>query len=82
MNGSNLTIRANQALQQAQRTAAEAGNPTVGPLHLLSALLNEEAGGIVVPLLQKLGDQVAHVPEGGREGEPACLPGRPVIRAP
>ena len=55
MSMNNFTIRATEALQRAQRIASEAGHPTVGPLHLLSALLNEEAGGIIVPLLQRIG---------------------------
>ena len=73
MNANHLTIRANQALQQAQRGASEAGHPTVGPLHLLSALINEEAGGIIVPLLQKLGPPVERIRQ-ITDGELARLP--------
>ncbi len=57
----NLTVRANEALQAAHRGAAEASHPQVTPLHLLSALVNEQAGGIIVPLLQKLGAPVDRV---------------------
>jgi len=58
MSVNNLTVRAAGAVQRAQRAASDAGHPTVGSLHLLDALLNEEQGGIVVPLLRKLGAPV------------------------
>src|SRR5262244_2220828 len=50
-----MTVRATQALAAAQEMATSAGNPELTSLHLLSALLNEDEGGVVVPLLQKVG---------------------------
>ena len=38
----------------AQQAAAEAGHAQIGPLHLLSTLLDQE-GGLVAPLLEKVG---------------------------
>ena len=61
MNNENLTVRASEALQRAQRIASEGGHPTVGPVHLLAALLGEEAGGIVAPLLQRIGVAVDRI---------------------
>jgi ATP-dependent Clp protease ATP-binding subunit ClpB len=49
-----LTVKAAEAVQTAQHTAQERGNPQVVPLHLLHALLNE-VGGIVTPLFQRIG---------------------------
>ena len=49
-----LTIKAQEALQDAQHLADEKGHPTIEPLHLLAALLRQDKG-IVVPVLQKLG---------------------------
>jgi len=50
-----MTVRATQALAAAQELATGSGNPELSTLHLLSALLNEDEGGVVVPLLQKVG---------------------------
>ncbi len=49
-----LTIKAQEAVQRAQEIAADAGNPQIEPLHLLSALI-EEADGVVKPLLDRVG---------------------------
>ncbi|MDQ6749657.1 MAG: ATP-dependent chaperone ClpB [Actinomycetota bacterium] len=49
-----LTIKAQQALQAAQRLAEQRRNPQVTPEHLFAMLLEQE-GGVVVPVLQKLG---------------------------
>ncbi|HEX6986671.1 MAG TPA: Clp protease N-terminal domain-containing protein, partial [Planctomycetaceae bacterium] len=49
-----LTVKAAEAVQTAQGTASERGNPQVVPLHLLAALLGE-VGGIVTPLFQRIG---------------------------
>ena len=49
-----LTIKAQEALQQAQELAADAGNPQLEPLHLLAALLAEQ-DGVVRPLLERIG---------------------------
>jgi ATP-dependent Clp protease ATP-binding subunit ClpB len=51
-----LTIKAQEAVQEAQRDARARGNAELLPEHLLLALLNQ-ADGVVVPVLQKLGAQ-------------------------
>lgn len=55
-----LTVKAQEALQRAQETAADAGNPQIEPLHLLSALLGEQEG-IVRPVLAKMNANVAQL---------------------
>jgi ATP-dependent Clp protease ATP-binding subunit ClpB len=55
-----LTIKAQEAVARAQQLAAEAGNPQLEPVHLLSALLAED-GGIVRPVLDKLGANVGQL---------------------
>ena len=54
MNFHKLTVKAQEAVVEAQNLAREAGNPEVTPEHLLVALLRQE-GGIVAPILTKLG---------------------------
>ncbi len=49
-----FTIKAQEAVQAAQQMATEASNTQLTPLHLLAALL-AETGGVVRPLLEKLG---------------------------
>jgi ATP-dependent Clp protease ATP-binding subunit ClpB len=49
-----LTVKAQEAIMAAQGVAAELGHAAIGPLHLLDALLKQE-GGLVVPLLEKVG---------------------------
>ncbi len=49
-----LTIKAQDALQDAQHVASESGQQQIEPEHLLLSLLQQE-GGIVAPILQKLG---------------------------
>lgn len=49
-----LTQKSQEALQQAQERAADAGNPQIEPIHLLAALL-EEQEGVVRPLLAAAG---------------------------
>ena len=59
-----FTIKAAEAIQSAQQRAGTAGNPEVTPLHLLAALVAPESagdGGIVVPLLEKAGANVAQM---------------------
>src|SRR4051794_35402791 len=51
-----LTVKAQEALQQAQTLAAEYGQQEIGSEHVLLALL-EQPEGIVIPVLQKLGAQ-------------------------
>jgi ATP-dependent Clp protease ATP-binding subunit ClpB len=55
-----LTVKAAEALQQAAQLARARGNPVVNDAHLFRALLDQE-DGIVVPLLQKAGLDVAHL---------------------
>src|SRR5215471_13952023 len=49
-----LTIKAQEAIQEAQRDARARGNAELTPDHLLLALLHQDEG-VVVPILQKLG---------------------------
>ena len=49
-----LTVKAQEAVQTAQQFAEERGHPQLLPVHLLKALL-DETGGIVRPLLDKIG---------------------------
>ncbi len=49
-----LTIKAQEAIQEAQRDARSRGNAELTADHLLLALLRQE-DGVVVPILQKLG---------------------------
>ncbi len=49
-----FTIKSQEALEEAQRCAAEHQHPEIGPLHLLAALLGQQEG-IAQPLLQQLG---------------------------
>jgi ATP-dependent Clp protease ATP-binding subunit ClpB len=49
-----MTVKAQEAIQQAQEIAASHENQTVEPVHLLSALI-QQADGVVPPLLARLG---------------------------
>src|SRR5450759_2369535 len=53
-----LTVKAAEAINAAIELARKNGNPVIQDLHLLSALL-DKTEGIVVPILQKLGVNVA-----------------------
>jgi ATP-dependent Clp protease ATP-binding subunit ClpB len=55
-----FTIKSQEALQAAQRLADERRNPQTTPEHLLAVLLEQE-GGVVVPVLRKLGVDPASV---------------------
>ena len=55
-----FTVKSQEAVAAAQRLAAERRNPEVAPAHLLLALLDQE-DGLVVPVLQKLGADVASI---------------------
>src|ERR1043166_8420908 len=55
-----LTVKAAEALQQAGALARARGNPVINDAHLFSALLAQE-DGIVVPLLQKTGLNIAQL---------------------
>jgi ATP-dependent Clp protease ATP-binding subunit ClpB len=61
-----FTIKSQEALQAAQRLADERRNPQTMPEHLLAVLLEQE-GGIVVPVLQKLGIDPAAVRQTNNE---------------
>jgi len=52
-----LTIKAQEAIVGAQSLAASQGNPEIEGLHLLSTLL-DDASGVVVSLLKKIGTQL------------------------
>src|SRR2546423_11982128 len=54
MNFNKLTVKAQEAVVEAQNLARGAGNPEATPEHLLIALLRQD-GGIVAPILNKLG---------------------------
>lgn len=49
-----LTVKAQEALAEAQSSATSAGNPELEPIHLLAALLGQ-AEGIAAPLLSRAG---------------------------
>src|SRR6478752_2898347 len=53
-----FTLKSQEGVAAAQALAAERRNSEVAPAHLLVALLRQE-GGLVVPILQKLGADVA-----------------------
>jgi ATP-dependent Clp protease ATP-binding subunit ClpB len=54
MNFNKLTVKAQEAVVDGQNLARGAGNPEFNPDHLLLALVRQE-GGIVAPILNKLG---------------------------
>ncbi|WP_010581879.1 ATP-dependent chaperone ClpB [Schlesneria paludicola] len=67
-----LTVKAQEALQSAQQSAESQGHAQLVPLHLLKALLDEQ-GGIVKPLLEKVGIRVPQL-RGIVEADLAKLP--------
>jgi ATP-dependent Clp protease ATP-binding subunit ClpB len=69
-----FTIKSQEALQAAQRLADERRNPQTTPEHLLAVLLEQE-GGVVVPVLRKLGVEPASV----RQALAARLGGLPTV---
>jgi ATP-dependent Clp protease ATP-binding subunit ClpB len=50
----NFTVKAQEAIRDANRLATDKGNPVLGPAHLALALILQK-DGIIPPLLQKLG---------------------------
>jgi ATP-dependent Clp protease ATP-binding subunit ClpB len=60
INPDRLTVKSAEALNEAVALARKAGNPLVYDLHLLLALLAQDEG-IVVPVLQRVGANVASV---------------------
>jgi ATP-dependent Clp protease ATP-binding subunit ClpB len=62
-----LTIKSAEALEAARTLARRRGNPVVNDAHLLAALLEQDEG-VVAPLVNKVGLNVAHLKdEVGRE---------------
>jgi ATP-dependent Clp protease ATP-binding subunit ClpB len=55
-----FTVKSQEAVAAAQQLATARHNPEVSPAHLLVALLVQE-GGLVAPILQKLGEDPAAV---------------------
>src|SRR5579884_370997 len=49
-----LTVKAQEAVQQANEVAAENGNPELLPVHVLAALARDREG-IVPPVLERVG---------------------------
>ncbi|HEU5457768.1 MAG TPA: Clp protease N-terminal domain-containing protein, partial [Terracidiphilus sp.] len=49
-----LTVKSQQAMQQAQARAAELGNPEMLPVHVLLALV-EDREGVIPAVLEKIG---------------------------
>ncbi len=58
-----FTVKAQEAIARAQERASHAGNPAVTSVHLLVGLLGETEGGIVKPLLDKVGANVDRMRE-------------------
>jgi ATP-dependent Clp protease ATP-binding subunit ClpB len=54
INWEKLTLKSQQAVQQAQARAAEFGNPELQPVHLLLALI-EDREGVIPAVLEKVG---------------------------
>ncbi|HIE99256.1 MAG TPA: ATP-dependent chaperone ClpB, partial [Fuerstia sp.] len=59
-NPEKLTVKAGQALRQAQELAEENSHRILRPLHILKALLIEDHG-IMKPLLQRVGVNIAQL---------------------
>ena len=68
-----FTIKSQEALQAAQRLADERRNPQTMPEHLLAVLLEQE-GGIVVPVLRKLGVDPATVRQANTQALKGIFP--------
>jgi ATP-dependent Clp protease ATP-binding subunit ClpB len=72
MQADRFTVKSQEAVAAAQSQAAARRNPETAPAHLLVALL-EQADGLVVPILQKLGSDPAAIAAGANEAV-AALP--------
>jgi ATP-dependent Clp protease ATP-binding subunit ClpB len=55
-----MTIKTQEALATAQESAARLGHGAIEPEHLLLSLLDQE-GGLVAPILQKVGANPSHI---------------------
>jgi ATP-dependent Clp protease ATP-binding subunit ClpB len=71
-----FTIKSREALEAAQRLADERRNPQTTPEHLLAVLL-EQDGGVVAPVLRKLGVDPGAV----RQGLTPALDALPKLRS-
>jgi len=60
MNFNKFTIKAQEAVQNAQENATSYGSQSIEPEHLLAALIQDSAG-ITVPILQKVGANVNYI---------------------
>ncbi len=60
MNFNKFTIKSQETLQNAQEISVSYGNQSLEPEHLLAALV-QDSQGIVVPILQKLGVNIAYI---------------------
>src|SRR3990172_1771376 len=60
MNFNKFTIKSQEAVQNAQEIASSYGNQAIEPEHLLAALV-QDAQGIVMPVLQKLGANANYI---------------------
>ena len=60
MNLQKLTVKSQEAIQNAQEIASSYGNQTIEPEHLLAALV-QDAEGTVPPILQKCGANLQYV---------------------
>ena len=60
-----LTVKSQEAVQRAQTLASEKGHPEMDPLHLLSALLDEQEG-VARPILEKIGVNVPQLAGAGQ----------------
>ena len=67
-----LTVKAQEALQEAQEIAARHDQQQIEPMHLLAALVGQ-ADGVVVPLMARLGVR-AEVLSGEIEAQLQRLP--------
>jgi ATP-dependent Clp protease ATP-binding subunit ClpB len=74
MNPDRFTIKTQEAIQAAQRLADDRRNPQFTPEHLLAVLLEQE-GGLVAPVLRKLGTDPGAV----RTEVNAALDGLPTL---
>ncbi|MDP3965132.1 MAG: ATP-dependent chaperone ClpB [bacterium] len=54
MNPNNFTLKAQEAIQRSERIASEKKQQQIDTFHLLAALITQE-GGVVPPILRKLG---------------------------
>jgi ATP-dependent Clp protease ATP-binding subunit ClpB len=60
MNLQKLTLKSQEALQTAQEIASNYSNQYIEPVHLLAAML-QDSGGIIPPMLMKIGANVNYL---------------------